>query len=345
MFQGFPIKPVEGDCSRYLDLIMDVICNGNQEHYDYLIKWFAHLFQKPAELPGTALVMRGLQGTGKGTMMKYPGQLVGQHYLEVVQMRQVVGHFNAHLKDALLVHANEAVWGGDKASEGAIKAMITDETSAVEFKGRDIQTVKNYKRLVLASNHDWVAPRDMDDRRFFVLDVSDVHKEDQDYFAAIHEEMSAGGLEALMHHLVHVDLTDFNPRMMPETDGAGFDMKLRGMDSVMQWLHEVLNDGVLPADHNNQLAIDHCWPDEYPTASLHALYVNWCRTQNQRHPDPKEIFGGKLRGLLIRKKARKSIRGSRPWYYKLHSLEDCRSKFEAACKEGAYIWSDEDAED
>lgn len=171
------------------------------EHFDYVIRWFAHLFQRQGELPGTALVLRGRQGTGKGTMMMYLGIIVGQHYLELVQMGQVTGRFNAHMKDALLVHANEAIWGGDKASEGAIKAMITDETSAVEFKGRDIITVKNYKRLVLASNNDWVVPRDMDDRRFFVLDVSDAHKEDQEYFDAIHAEMSAGGLEALMHHL------------------------------------------------------------------------------------------------------------------------------------------------
>ena len=130
MFRGFPITPAVGGCSgRYLGLIRVVICNGNAEHYDYVIKWFAHLFQKPDELPGTALVLRGRQGTGKGTMLKYLGALVGQHYLELVQMGQVTGRFNAHMKDALLVHANEAIWGGDKASEGAIKAMITDETS------------------------------------------------------------------------------------------------------------------------------------------------------------------------------------------------------------------------
>ena len=343
MFRGFPITPCEGYCSRYLALIWDVICNRNLEHYDYVIGWFAHLFQRPGELPGTALVLRGPQGTGKGTMMKYAGKLVGQHFLELVQMSQVIGRFNAHLKDALLVHANEAIWGGDKASEGAIKAMVTDETSAVEFKGKDIITVKNYKRLVLASNNDWVVPRDMDDRRFFVLDVSDVHKEDQAYFSAIHDEMSAGGLEALMHDLLHIDLDGFNPRVMPATGGAGFDMKLRSMDSVMQWLFEILDEGVLPPPVSTTLQpVDSTWPTEYPKVALHDLYIERCRRQNQRHPDSAPLLGRKLNGILpTLSEIRKSYPG-RPRYYRLPSLEECRRNFEAACKEGPNIWSEED---
>ena len=54
LFRGFPIKPIPGDCSLFLDLIKNVICSGNEENFQYLLKWFAHLFQRPAELPGTA---------------------------------------------------------------------------------------------------------------------------------------------------------------------------------------------------------------------------------------------------------------------------------------------------
>ena len=345
LFQGFPITPVDGDCSLYLDLIRDVICNGNLAHHDYVIRWLAHMIQKPAELPGTALILRGKQGIGKGTMMKYLGELVGQHYLELTHMSQVTGKFNGHLKDALCLHANEAIWGGDKASEGQIKAMITDELTAIEQKGKDIITVRNYKRLILASNNPWPAPRDPDDRRFFVLDVSDAHKEDQEYFAAIHDQMSTDGLEALMHCLLNVDLDGFNPRVMPETDGAGFDMKLRSMDSVMQWLHEVLDDGDLPADRSNPLAVDHTWPEEYPKASLHALYGDWCRRQNQRHPESSALFGRKLKEVITgMRETRKAIAG-RPRYYQLPPLQECRRLFEDACKEGPQIWSEGDGED
>lgn len=343
LFRGFPVNPREGDCALFLNLIKEIICNGNEEHYAFVLKWLAHIFQRPAELPGTALVMRGRQGTGKGTLMKYLGKLIGQHYLELVQMRQVTGNFNAHIKDTLLLHANEAIWSGDKGAEGAIKAMITDETSAIEFKGKDIITVMNYKRLVFASNHDWVVPRDMDDRRFFILDVSDAHKEDQEYFSGIHNQMGSGGLEALMYHFLNVDLEDFNPRTMPQTQGAGFDMKLKGMDSVMQWLYEILDDGELQRSFIHDKAISEPWPPVYPKKQLHGLYMSWCKDQNIRHRELQASFGRVLNNTLSELSSTKIFWGDkRRNCYKLPPLGECRQMFEQACKEGPSIWTQQE---
>jgi phage/plasmid-associated DNA primase len=218
--------------------------------------------------------------------------------------------------------------------------MITDETSAIEFKGKDIITVKNYKRLVFASNHDWVVPRDMDDRRFFVLDVSDVHKEDQEYFAAVHKQMRSGGLEALMYHFLNVDLEDFNPRMMPATDGAGFDMKLKGMDSIRQWLYELLDDGELQISFIQNEAISELWPSVYPKKQLHDRYLTWCKDQNIRHRETPASFGKTLNNILSNPAQTRIKWGNKRHHcYKLPPLGECRQMFESACKEGASIWT------
>lgn len=341
LFRGFPIQPRPGDCSLFLNHIREVICGGNEDHYQYVLKWFAHLFQKPAELPGTALVLRGKQGTGKGTMTDYIAKLVGQHFLELVQMGQVTGRFNGHMKDALVVHANEAIWAGDKAAEGALKAMITDPQTAIEFKGRDIISVNNYKRLILSSNHDWVVPRDMDDRRFFVLDVSDRHKEDHDYFAAIHQQMKSGGLEALMSELRNVDITDYSPRAMPESTGAGFDMKLRTMDSIMQWLYEVLDNGVLRNVSQGGSRED-TWMNDMPCMEVFGAYRHWCDANRVRYIKQESLLGRELNRVLPTiGKMRKNVNGDRIYYYTFSSLEDCRHDFEVACKEEPYIWTQE----
>lgn len=281
--------------------------------------------------------------------MKYLGQLVGQHFLELVHMRQVTGNFNAHMKDTLLLHANEALWGGDKSAEGAIKAMITDDTSAIEFKGKDIIQVKNYKRLVFASNNDWVVSVDKDDRRFFILDVSDIHKEDQEYFEAIKKQMESGGREALMHHLLGVDLDGFNPRVKPKSDGTGFDMKLKSMDSVSKWLYEILDDGELQRSLFHEDVIYEPWPSVYSKDQLHGLYMTWCKDQNIRHPEIKSSFCKALNKILSNPPSTKigqGIQGT-PRYkrhncYKLPSLEKCRQMFEQTCKEGPLIWTQEE---
>ena len=145
-----------------------------------------------------------------------------------------------------------------------------------------------------------------------------------------------------MHHLLHIDLDGFNPRVMPATGGAGFDMKLRSMDSVMQWLFEILDEGVLPPIPTDPQAVDHDWPAEYPKATLHDQYGEWCRRQNQSHPDSPALFGRKLNDILpTLSEIRKSYAG-RPRYYRLPSLEQCRRNFEQACKEGDNIWSEDD---
>ena len=69
--------------------------------------------------------------------------------------------------------------------------------------------------MILSSNEDWPVHLDRDDRRFFVLKVAERYKEDHEYFAAIQEELNAGGYEALLYDLLHEDLIGFNPRKLP----------------------------------------------------------------------------------------------------------------------------------
>ena len=66
-----------------------------------------------------------------------------------------------------------------------LKAMITEDSFQVEPKGKDPFEVKNHIRLIAASNNDWVVPAGNSDRRFFVLDVSDIHMQDPSYFGSI----------------------------------------------------------------------------------------------------------------------------------------------------------------
>jgi hypothetical protein len=80
LWRGFSVTPRKGNCERFWTFVRDVICDGNEEHYRFLRKWMAHMIQRPWELPGTAVVLRGLQGTGKNTFADILGRLVARHY-------------------------------------------------------------------------------------------------------------------------------------------------------------------------------------------------------------------------------------------------------------------------
>ncbi len=194
LWGGWGVEPVAGECQRYLDFVFDVICSGDGPLFDYIVHWLAHMVQRPQEMPETALVLRGREGIGKNKFVEWLQDIVGrEHYLPLASMNQITGRFSGHLATSVLVFCNESVWGGDKSSQGKLKSLITDDVQSVEYKGRDVVTMKSYLRVIFATNEDWAVPRGLEDRRYVIIDVSDVRKRDFEYFKELLAEREAGG--------------------------------------------------------------------------------------------------------------------------------------------------------
>lgn len=62
---GPKASPTPGNWVLIRDYLRDVICDGNSETYEYLIRYLAHMVQHPEEKPGVMIVLLGGQGTGK----------------------------------------------------------------------------------------------------------------------------------------------------------------------------------------------------------------------------------------------------------------------------------------
>jgi len=348
LFRGFSVEPVKGKCHLFWHHLYFVICRGNRVHYRYLRKWLAHLFQRPDELPGVAIVIQGKQGTGKSIFVDLIGSLLGQHFLTLVRMEQLTGRFCSHLMDLLLVCANEALWGGDKAGEGALKAMITDPRMAVEFKGKDIIHVANYKRLIVTTNESWPVPMGMDDRRFLILEASDARKEDKGYFGTLAKQMGAGGREALLYDLLHEDLTGFDVRTKPKST-YGFDIKIRSAEPIARWWYEALYEGCTVSNSE----FGDRWNSTPSKTGLHERFVTFCTTHRLRCLD-KATFGKELRKLMpgctvidariqVVQHADETVAAlsgppRRDHCYRLPSLQQCRQAFQEYSKSGPDIW-------
>jgi hypothetical protein len=334
LFKGFSVAPVAGDCSLYLAHLLDNICQGNQEYFDYLLNWMAHTIQRPEELPGIAIVFRGQQGTGKGVATEEFGRLLEPHFIALTSMEQLVGRFTGHLKDRLLVYANEALWGGNKSAEGALKAMITDPNASVEQKFKDTVRIENFKRIMISSNEDWAVPLAKDDRRFFVLNVGNARKEDTAYFKAIIDQMNNGGSEALMHELMTRDLSSFDVRKPPQTP-FNFDLKLLSMDTGDQFVYELLRK-----------SSEEDWETTVQKRVVHTDYLDWCKEHGKTHKQTASTFGKNLKRLIpsvdVDKKVTVGTGGDTTKRFPLYvfpALSVCRAEFELACKAGESIWS------
>lgn len=271
LWKGFGCDALPGKGHElFLDHVLHNLCEGNESWFAYLINWCARMIQNPASQGETAVVFRGKQGTGKSFFARTIGSLLGPHFLTVADSRHLVGNFNGHLRDTLLLFADEAFFAGDKRHEGVIKTMITEPTLVMERKGVDAEVSPNYVHLIMASNEDWVVPAALDDRRFFVLEVSDRRKRDNAYFATIQEALDNGGRENLLHYLLGVDLSNFNVREVPQTT-ALMEQKMWSMSGPDAWLFERLQDGF-------NLRREGRW---VPVVSKEELFAEYLQENNQ----------------------------------------------------------------
>lgn len=284
LWRGFACDSLPGKGHEpFLKHIHMNVCSGNNEHYLYMLGWMARLVQHPDGPGEVALVLRGRRGTGKSFFTKVLGELFGRHFLQVSDSKHLVGSFNAHLRDTVLLFGDEAFFAGDKKHESVLKTLVTEEHLVIEGKGVDAEAAPNYVHLVLASNEDWVVPAGLDERRFFVIEMGETHKQDHAYFKQIREELDNGGLESLLHFLLTYDLSNFEVRQVPQTSALQ-EQKIMSMSPETQWMFEKLWEGRL-------LRIDQEWRQDVLKDSLYEDYVNDLRDQGRNFRMSRTGFG------------------------------------------------------
>jgi len=246
LWRGWSVEPRPGDWSLMRELVEDVLCSGDRASSDFVLHWIAFMLQRPGVQPEVAITFRGAEGTGKGTLGRALMAITGAHGLTVSSPAQFAGRFNAHLRSVAFLFADEAFWPGHKEAEGVLKQLVTEPVIAYEAKGADIVPGRNLVHLMMASNNEWVVPAGLDARRFAVFDVSDRRRGDEAFFRALNAQLRDGGLAAMAHDLMAMDLGDWRPaRNVPRTQALA-DQKALSLDPASKWWMGLLDRGTLP---------------------------------------------------------------------------------------------------
>src|SRR5262249_14699451 len=214
LWRGWGVEPAPGDWSLMRQHIREVLANNNADIDAYIMNWMAWAVQHPAERAEVALVLKGVRGSGRGTLGTALVKLFGQHAVHISSARHLVGHFNAYLRDACFMLADEAYWPGDKSAEGELKRRITEPTLNVEPKGREAIIVPNMLHILMLSNEDWVVPAGEFERRYVVSQVSDHKHQDATWFGPLYQQLKTGGYEAMLHDLLRHELGGWHPRQI-----------------------------------------------------------------------------------------------------------------------------------
>lgn len=247
-------EPAEGDFMILDKHIREVICSGVEEYYEYHMNYLAHMVQKPEEKPGVMIIYMGGEGAGKGSMCRVLEAIWSHSTMQVSNIDDVLGRFTGALERSYIVWLDEAIFKGDRKSQDTLKSFITEPYIRIEEKYQPKRGIESYHRVFAATNHDHFGQVSGDNRRFFMLHVSNHRRVDraasvevqkkqseywQDFYAALKDERT---VPALLHHLLNRDITGFNVNQFPSTR-THQDQKLKSLGGIEKFLFEALSSG------------------------------------------------------------------------------------------------------
>jgi hypothetical protein len=166
---------------------------------DHIVAWLAHRVQRPHEKINHALVLGGLQGIGKDTLIEPVKRAVGPWNVAEVSPQHLLGRFNGFLKSTIL-RVNEARDLGDVnrfALYDHMKAYTAAPPDVLRVDEKNLReySVLNCCGVIITTNHktDGIF-LPADDRRHFVA-WSDLNKDDftPDYWTRIWNWYDLGG--------------------------------------------------------------------------------------------------------------------------------------------------------
>lgn len=206
----------------WLDHVKNVICDHDEEAFNYFLKWFSSILQTPDYKTGIAILIIGSQGTGKNDFFSnILAKLLGDYCNpNVNQLESLCGKFNASLENKKLIVCNEiqSIDANKYLNSDALKSLITERILNIEQKYEIPRITENVSNFIMISNNEVPLKIETSDRRYLVLHTSDEHKQDFKYFSELAKTFTKEFYESLFSFFMTMDIKDFNLRMIPITE-------------------------------------------------------------------------------------------------------------------------------
>lgn len=213
IWPGWGCEPAEGDITPWSDLL-DYLFKGEEESRQWFERWCAWPLQHPGDKMHTSAVIWGLRhGTGKSLIGYTLGKIYGKNFTEVDDEILRQSH-NEWAENRQFVMGDEVSTGDKRSASDRMKTMITRQQLRLNPKYIPSYTVTDCINYYFTSNHPDSFFLEDDDRRFFIHEVRQAPKPDkfyQDYLKWSGDKNVVGpGIPALFHHLLNLDMGDFN---------------------------------------------------------------------------------------------------------------------------------------
>ena len=237
LWSGWPSRPKQGDHSQLLELLFHM-CRAAEEPepeklYQWIVKWLAYPLQHPGAKMKSTVVIHGPQGAGKNMFFECYMKIFGR-YGHVIDQTAIEDKFNDWASHKLFLIADEVVARSDLFHvKNRLKAFITGDQIRINPKNLAARIERNHVNLVFLSNEAMPVVLEEDDRRHAVIWTP---KElDKAFYDGVRAEIRDGGVAALHHYLLNVDLTGFDTGTRPPMTDAKRELIGLSRDSPSQF--------------------------------------------------------------------------------------------------------------
>src|SRR5262249_11694579 len=141
--------------------------------------------------------------------------------------------------------AEEATFAGDPRVWATMRDMITAEQLDIEIKRGARLMVPNRLGIIKFSNDEHVVQTALGDRRYCVTLPVPWHQNDSPYWVQVYHQIENGGVAAMLHDLLAMDLGGWNHRRPPESEGLRRQRALSRRHTLWGWWETVLRRGYL----------------------------------------------------------------------------------------------------
>lgn len=309
LFTGFGINPKQGDCSKIINHIQDVVCAGNEINSKALLDlnaWQVQNIGRPSRII-TAL-QSVEQQIGKGCYCNdILAPIFGNSGFTTSDIGQIIGRFNDTIRGKAFIFLDECLFAGDRKAADAIKSLATATRIGVESKGVPTVQFPCATNLFLSTNHADAAHIEEADARYWILEVSPHRKGDTHYFEELYAEINGGGLSAFLYYLLNRDVIGFVPQRDVPIDNEAKNKMIRNSINpydARKWLEECCISrmilGCAPREDYKQAGYKwELWKEgeEYENGIFWTAYSEW--QKNVRSPvAPKPTAANNFGALL-----------------------------------------------
>ena len=294
-FTGWKTTPdPNASCAKLISHLF-LICEEDEHVFDWVLKWLAYPIQHPGAKMHTALVVFGeREGTGKSMFFDAVSRIYGREYSRHVDQKLMTSRFNMWLSHKLFVVADEVVTSKERRElKGILKNLITSPVHQLEEKNMPVVEEDNLTNFVYLSNEMQPLALDWFDRRYMCIRYN--AELPPQYFKELAEEIENGGVNALCHYLMNVDLTGFEPSTRPIETQATRDLKELGTDSgrrfLLEWLNEETPFLVGPASSQD----------------LYRAYLLWLPSAGERQQMTSKMFGLTASSMMIKREKIRAV--------------------------------------